>query len=1023
MVVEGRRNIRSEVIARALSPSIKEAPQNPEEFIPPPTPIPEKAQRLSPKEQRISYDVNRLQATVDYYASEQARILEELNDLPRQKAEAIARIEAEPSPYGKAQKKYSVSKRFRRQRDRLRRDYSNARTLQKRASQRIDVARKAERTGTTPQAIVQQKQKFEAQQRSAEARRDRNQEAFIESQGQEAWNEASPEAKRRIRETYVADAPPSQIKGVTDLNKLSEQYSTAGEFLPEVQRRIGRGETVSVTRKPLNLGVVRRTSPLDSDTAPTIANAERLREEQVERLRSTGGVMSADTGQNPFVETQRRKGERLREAVEYKAKSFIPIVENVPLFKELVLGDPELKAQYVSGFRPEEDRALISGRRGDPLSSEYWKAQARLTKGSFLTTVTGITGGSQVEKGFFVASLVAPQTKFLKTPGSKGILKRFSDDTIQAFKDTGTATVTSLFVGQRDVSGAELFGTGIPYVVGGGLSAYASSTRFTTDLNYLREGVVTAVGTKAGKRGTRGRKPKSLAQRSKESRGAGMNPNINFDVQAGQVVVKRRLSFKEAPGLSRKERKIVVRVDPRQLVQPGAPQKARAPSQNRVVYTLSEQPGGRVTVDKQFTTARELSRYTRSQSRAGVGRATRLQPGEFIVAQRKPSKVTQRFADRFKEEKVTRGTQEVSPGILSQQQARTESVAVFNKRTKVSTREASAVPDLKRGFFSSLGETLAPRKRQQYQVYDLVEQPRAPRGFRPGTREALLGRVRSKQAERLKYLEGISITPRSEIKILGAPRTSVTPEAVIGLNLGSGSRSEFDLKPSQDTFVDQEVRLTPAQEVGQTQIQIQGQEQIQDQELAFKSPPVRKIPRATPLPKAPEPFTPTTRPPKRPPEERKPRIPPPSPPKRKPPQKPPMVPRIPPPKIPFPKIKFGQALTPAYDVFANIKGEFQKIGTGLTRSGAISTGVEKISKTALASFKISKTGELIREEDEGLNKRTRRLFKQFRKPKKSSKLRTNDFTFVEKRKFRIDTPGELQDITYKGIKASRRRRL
>ena len=49
------------------------------------------------------------------------------------------------------------------------------------------------------------------------------------------------------------------------------------------------------------------------------------------------------------------------------------------------------------------------------------------------------------------------------------------------------------------------------------------------------------------------------------------------------------------------------------------------------------------------------------------------------------------------------------------------------------------------------------------------------------------------------------------------------------------------------------------------------------------------------------------------------------------------------------------------------------------------------------------------------------LAKEYRKPKRKKKKLEESLTFIQKRRFRIRTPGELREITYKGIRAQRRK--
>lgn len=124
-------------------------------------------------------------------------------------------------------------------------------------------------------------------------------------------------------------------------------------------------------------------------------------------------------------------------------------------------------------------------------------------------------------------------------------------------------------------------------------------------------------------------------------------------------------------------------------------------------------------------------------------------------------------------------------------------------------------------------------------------------------------------------------------------------------------------------------------------------------------------------------------------------------------------------KPPIPRFEQKRERSRGFNVFANIGGQFTKINTGpLTRSEAITRGTKLVSGTSLATFRIREAGGFVSRRDTGLSAPVRRQFEQFRAPKRRSLLR-GDQTFIERRQFRINTPGELKEITRKGIRASR----
>lgn len=94
----------------------------------------------------------------------------------------------------------------------------------------------------------------------------------------------------------------------------------------------------------------------------------------------------------------------------------------------------------------------------------------------------------------------------------------------------------------------------------------------------------------------------------------------------------------------------------------------------------------------------------------------------------------------------------------------------------------------------------------------------------------------------------------------------------------------------------------------------------------------------------------------------------------------------------------------SFKIFVKSKGKFQEIGQAKSLSEAYSRGAFAVDTSASASFKIE-GGELF---GESFLPQTR-----YRRSKRDKNV------FVERRQFRIDTPGELGEITAKGIAKSR----
>lgn len=103
------------------------------------------------------------------------------------------------------------------------------------------------------------------------------------------------------------------------------------------------------------------------------------------------------------------------------------------------------------------------------------------------------------------------------------------------------------------------------------------------------------------------------------------------------------------------------------------------------------------------------------------------------------------------------------------------------------------------------------------------------------------------------------------------------------------------------------------------------------------------------------------------------------------------------------KGKGGTSSFPSFDVFVRRRGKFEKIASGLPEGMALKRGSKSVLGTAAATFKLVEKGRTTRKDikmDYGELKQ---------------KFRKKDDTFIEKNKFRIDTGGELHEITFKGL--------
>lgn len=126
------------------------------------------------------------------------------------------------------------------------------------------------------------------------------------------------------------------------------------------------------------------------------------------------------------------------------------------------------------------------------------------------------------------------------------------------------------------------------------------------------------------------------------------------------------------------------------------------------------------------------------------------------------------------------------------------------------------------------------------------------------------------------------------------------------------------------------------------------------------------------------------------------------------PQKPrnPPIPKIP--GIPRRSQSFERQRRKQYQAVSKVRGRWQTIGRGFTKRAAALQGMRFTRKTPAATFGVrEKDSKDFEEISPG---------RGFRRKKKGKNL------FVEKTKYRIDTPGEFQGITYKGLRTSKKKK-
>jgi hypothetical protein len=93
-----------------------------------------------------------------------------------------------------------------------------------------------------------------------------------------------------------------------------------------------------------------------------------------------------------------------------------------------------------------------------------------------------------------------------------------------------------------------------------------------------------------------------------------------------------------------------------------------------------------------------------------------------------------------------------------------------------------------------------------------------------------------------------------------------------------------------------------------------------------------------------------------------------------------------------------------FGVIVKRQGVFRSVGTGLSKEGAVALGSAKVRGSSAASFQVTKGGQPI-------------------KINAPSGFYSKGVTLIERPKFRINTPGELSEITYEGIRTQRSRRV
>jgi hypothetical protein len=116
------------------------------------------------------------------------------------------------------------------------------------------------------------------------------------------------------------------------------------------------------------------------------------------------------------------------------------------------------------------------------------------------------------------------------------------------------------------------------------------------------------------------------------------------------------------------------------------------------------------------------------------------------------------------------------------------------------------------------------------------------------------------------------------------------------------------------------------------------------------------------------------------------------------------------PRIFAPRVKLSRSSNKKYEVFVRRGGAFIKSGEGLDLKSAITKGKFAVGTSAAATFKIKDISK-------GTFIKSFNIGKDIRSGKKSP------FEFVEKRGRRIKSSGELKEITFKGVRSSKRKKV
>lgn len=796
------------------------------------------------------------------------------------------------------------------------------------------------------------------------------------------------EAEKQLFESSREASPSERVVGLTDVSVLAKDFSTAGEFVTDLERRSDRGETFISPRKNISVGVVRPVQ--DLSTAPTIENADRLFVE-----RSSRGSVREDPQNNMFFDSYRA------DVAEFYSERgvlrTVPLLRKTPLrvVEDLQLGFSSLPRTRVgaeaSFLTPEA--SVVSSKGG--FSREGARAQ-----------IAGFVGGLKSEgariasvpldRAFFAASVLLPE---LRSSGAKqgvqsalsGLSSRFSrfvtPDVAQGSRDVLAAG----FIGTVTASAArgslgEALGSASPFVVGSAIRPLGRGLSSLRNANVDRVGKVLApdvffnIGKVGGtKRGTAGRKPKSLTQRSKESRGLVLRNTFSREQRLKKAAVR---SVRQEPSPN--------------------------------VKILDVQPRGNKFVSVvRGSSQRELSRFRQSQTRANVPARNVDTSNDFFVVSREAPRLSKRQARRLRGKAKAERLQNTPVDLLSVKKTRQNSRKVTSVLSRPRGREKrSAVRQ--DSLLTGSGVGLSGRKPRLSLVVEESVVPSSSRlgGFRPGMQEKLFGRLSVKREAARVFESGRSVTPLNRITPVAriVPRSAAVFTPVLSTAPALSFSPLIDSSPAQDVSVI--VRpvqdLSPAQAV--SSISAVASPQLFDSAVVSDFGRDSSVGRSPPRPPSP-PASP--RPPERPPREPvrpfeplRPRSP-----------RPPRTPRRPsglvPRKIPVltPRDTFfssrGGDRVAEFAAFLKSKGVFRFVGRG-SRQEALSFGSEAALSSLAATFQVRKTGRSIVARRVDPRPSLRNLFRSYR-ISGGKKIALED-TFIQKRNKRLSTFAERRAI-------------